>query len=111
MGLTFKAKARIVYFLIAFFAVIIVARLFFVQIVKGDDYKKEAEKQYNAYSLEDFDRGSIYFTEKSGNRISAAIVKNGYQVAINPKFLPNQEEVYKKITEVIFIDRESFVSK
>ena len=111
MGLTFKAKARIVYFLISFFAVIIVARLFFIQIVKGDDYKKEAEKQYNASSLEDFDRGSIYFTEKLGNRISAAIVKNGYQVAINPKFLTNHEEVYKKITEVILVDKESFMSK
>ncbi|MEK7142238.1 MAG: penicillin-binding protein 2 [Patescibacteria group bacterium] len=111
MGLTFKAKARIVYFLISFFAVIIVARLFFIQIVKGDDYKKEAEKQHNASSLEDFDRGSIYFTEKLGNRISAAIVKNGYQVAINPKFLTNHEEVYKKITEVILVDKESFMSK
>ena len=111
MGLTFKAKARIVYFLISFFAVILTARLFFIQIVKGDDYKKEAEKQHNASSLEDFDRGSIYFTEKSGGRISAAIVKNGYKAEINTKFLTNLEEAYKKLSEIITLDRDFFMSK
>jgi len=111
MGLNFKAKARIVYFFISFFVVIITARLFFIQIIKGDDYKKEAERQYNASSLEDFDRGAIYFSEKTGNRISAAIVKNGYQVAINPKFLTNPEEAYKKLAEIMIIDKEVFMSK
>lgn len=111
MGLNFKAKARIIYFLISFFAVVIVARLFFIQIVKGNDYKKEAGKQYNASFFDVFDRGSIYFTEKSGGRISAAIVKNGYEVEINTKFLANPEEVYKKLSEIITLDKDFFMAK
>jgi len=111
MGLNFKAKARIIYFFISFFAVIVVARLFFVQIVKGNDYKKEAEKQYNASFFDIFDRGSIYFAEKSGGRISAAIVKNGYKVEINTKFLANPEGVYKSLSEVITLDKDFFMSK
>lgn len=111
MGLNFKAKARIVYFLMSFFAFIIVSRLFFIQIVKGDDYKKEADKQYNASFLDIFDRGSVYFTEKSGGRISAAVVKNGYEVEINTKFLINPEDVYQKLSEIITLEKDFFMSK
>ena len=111
MGLNFKAKARIVYFFIFLFAVVIGTRLFFIQIVKGDYYDNEAGKQYNAFSYEDFDRGAVYFTEKSGERISAAIVKNGYKAEINTKFLANLEEVYKKLSEIIVLDKDFFMSK
>ena len=73
MNLSFKARIRIVYSLILLMAIIIGMRLFFIQIVKGDYYDNEASKQYNAFSYDDFDRGSVYFTEKSGGRISTAL--------------------------------------
>lgn len=111
MGLNFKAKARIIYFFISLFAVIIASRLFFIQIVKGDDYKKEAEKQYSASFFDIFDRGSIYFTEKSGGGISAAVVKNGYEAEINTKFLSNPEHVYQKLSEIMTLDKDFFMSK
>lgn len=111
MGLSFKAKIRIVYFFIFLLAVVIATRLFFIQIIKGDYYDNLASKQYNSSFLENFDRGSIYFTEKSGNRISAAIVKNGYQTEINTKFLEKPEEAYKKLSEIIAIDKDFFMSK
>lgn len=111
MGLSFKAKARIIYFFIAFLSFIVASRLFFIQIVKGDDYKKEADKQYNASFFDIFDRGAVYFTEKSGNKISAAVVKNGYEAEINTKFLSNPEDVYQKLSEIIVLDKEFFMAK
>ena len=91
MELSFKAKIRIVYFFIFIFAVVIATRLFFIQIIKGDYYDNLASKQYNSSFSENFNRGSVYFMEKNGNRISAAVVKNGYQAEINTKFLENPE--------------------
>lgn len=111
MGLSFKAKARIIYFFIAFFSFVVVSRLFFIQIVKGDDYKKEADKQYNASFFDIFDRGAVYFTEKSGNKISAAVVKNGYEAEINTKFLSSPEDVYQKLSGIIVLDKDFFMSK
>lgn len=111
MELSFKTKIRIVYFFIFVFAAVIATRLFFVQIIKGDYYDNLASKQYNSSFLENFDRGSIYLTEKSGNRLSAAIVKNGYRAEINTKFLENPEETYKKLSEIIALDKEFFMSK
>lgn len=111
MGLDFKTRVRIVYFLIFIFTIVIGTRLFFIQIVKGDYYDNEASKQYNASSYEDFDRGSIYFTDKSEERISAAIVKNGYKAEINTRFLTNLEETYNKLSEIITVDKDFFMSK
>lgn len=111
MNPSFKTRIRIVYSLISLIAIIIGTRLFFIQIVNGDYYKNEAKKQYNVSSYDDFDRGSIYFTEKSGGKISAAIVKNGYKAEINTKFLANPEEAYKKLSEAIPLDKEFFMSK
>ena len=111
MNPSFKTRIRIVYSLISLIAIIIGTRLFFIQIVKGDYYDNEANKQYNAFSYEDFDRGSVYFTEKSGGRISAAIVKNGYKAEINTKFLANPEEAYEKLSEIIPLDKNFFMSK
>src|SRR3989338_8763620 len=111
MNPSFKTRIRIVYSLISLIAIIIGTRLFFIQIVKGDYYDNEADKQYNAFSYEDFDRGSVYFTEKLGGRISAAIVKNGYKAEINTKFLANPEEAYEKLSEIITLDKDFFMSK
>ena len=111
MNLNFKTRIRIVYFLILLTAVVIGMRLFFIQVVRGDYYKSEASKQYNAFSYDDFDRGSIYFTEKSGGRISAAIVKNGYKAEINTKFLVNPEEAFKKLSEIIPLDKDFLCPK
>ena len=110
MNLNFKTRIRIVYFLILLAAVVIGMRLFFIQVVKGDYYKSEASKQYNAFSYEDFDRGSIYFTEKTGGRISAAIVKNGYKAEINTRFLADRRSV-QKLSEIIPMDKDFFMSK
>ncbi|RJQ30600.1 penicillin-binding protein 2 [Candidatus Parcubacteria bacterium] len=111
MNLSFKGRIRTVYFLILMIAGLITARLFFVQVVKGEYYEGLAAKQYFSSNLEDFNRGDIFFTEKSGNHISAAVVKKGYQVAINPKVLKDHQNIYEKISRIIKIDKDSFFEK
>ena len=106
MGLNFKAKVRIVYFFIFLFAVVIATRLFFIQIVNGDYYDNEAGKQYAAFSYDDFDRGSIYFTEKNGKPNFRGYRKNGYKAEIDTRFLASPEEAYKKLSEIIAIDKD-----
>lgn len=107
----FKFRVKVVYFLAIFFAVILSARLFFIQAVKGDYYDSLADKQHISSYGESFSRGSIFFTEKNGNPISAAVVKDGFQAAINPKILKNPEEVYRKIKNIISLDESSFLAK
>lgn len=111
MRLSFKTRINIVYFCAALAAAVIIARLFFIQVVRNDHYQSLANQQYAASFLENFDRGTIYFTEKNGNIISAATVKKGYQTAINPKALKNPEDAYFKLSAIIPTDKNFFMNK
>lgn len=67
------------------FGGILIAKLFFIQIISGDQYKALANSQYVSSGLYSFDRGSIYFQEKNGMRISAAVIKDGNPRGEYPK--------------------------
>jgi cell division protein FtsI/penicillin-binding protein 2 len=66
-------------------ALLLITRLYFVQIVHGTDYALKAERQYVAGSQKLYDRGTIYFTRKDGTHISAAALQTGFTLAISPK--------------------------
>ncbi|MEK9183493.1 MAG: penicillin-binding transpeptidase domain-containing protein, partial [Patescibacteria group bacterium] len=107
----FKFRIRLVYFFVLLLGAILITRLFFIQVVKGDYYNNEANRQYFSPSFNDFDRGSVYFSEKNGRIISAAIVKRGFQVVINPMILENHEEVYGKISAIVNVNKDDFMDR
>ncbi|MDO8572943.1 MAG: penicillin-binding protein 2 [bacterium] len=93
------------------FSFILIARLFSIQVIHGDEYREQAERQYSIGGNGNFDRGSIFFTEKNGERISAATVEAGYTIAINPKLIVNAQDVYNKINSITPLDKISFLEK
>ncbi len=100
--------------LIAFFTIIVggavLARLFSLQVVRGESYSDQADSSY-VRSSDTFDRGAIYFSKKDGSHISAATVNTGYILAINPNLLENPEDTFTKISTVIDIDKAKFIEK
>jgi stage V sporulation protein D (sporulation-specific penicillin-binding protein) len=97
MRAQFRLRIRIVLSLVIFIALLIFIRLYFIEIVHGDDYAQKADRQFASGGSGIFDRGSIYFTRKDGTLISAATLSTGFLVAINPQTLKNPEAVYEKI--------------
>lgn len=108
-----QAEFRIRIFSIAILGVafIIVSKLYFLQIVKHDDFVLYADKQYSKPSNAIFNRGSIFFETKDRRLISAATLKTGFTVAINPKLLSREEEVYAKLNAIIPLEKEDFFMK
>lgn len=106
----FKFRIRLVYFFLLLFGIVLITRLFFIQIVRVDYYASKANRQHLSSSV-DFDRGSIYFSEKNGRNISAAIVKKGFQVVINPMDIKDSEAVYDEISTIINIDKNYFMER
>ena len=89
-----------------------VTRLYFLQVVHGQNYSDKADRQYTSISVDTFDRGSIYFQNKGGDLISAASLKTGYILAVNTKLIATDTEMYyKKISGIIPIDAGTFYSK
>ncbi|MBY0328916.1 hypothetical protein K2Q02_02380, partial [Patescibacteria group bacterium] len=78
------SRIRFLTILIGIIGVVIVIRLFGLQIVDGEEYRERAERQYVTPTGSVFDRGNIYFTDKEGTSIAAATIENGFKVAINP---------------------------
>src|SRR3989344_3157388 len=104
-------RIRLITAFIVLFALVLVVRLYFVQIVSGDAFKNRAERQYVRSAQDIFDRGSIYFRHSDGSLISAATLKSGYMVSINPDLIKEPEVAYAKLGEIIALDKEFFLAK
>jgi len=90
---------------------IIIGRLYYVQITAHGYYVERAERQYVHTVSNYFDRGSIYFTTKDNEVVSAASVKNGFVLAINPQAITDSEAVYTALAEHVTLDRNWFMER
>ena len=111
MNSNFAPRIRFVLGAVCLFAIVIVVKLFLVQIVNGNSYSERGDKQYVKKTESIFDRGSIFFQSKEGVKIAAATVKEGYTLAINPKILKDPEVVYETISSYIKLDKKDFLDK
>jgi len=100
MRARFKARIRIILALVVLVALVIVGRLYLIQIVHGQDYATKADRQFSSGGSGLFDRGSIYFTRKDGTLISAATLATGFLVALNPQTVKDPEAAYAAIAAV-----------
>ena len=100
MRAQFRTRIRIVLAGIVFVTLVILGRLYYIQIVEGHIYADKADRQFASGGSGLFDRGSIYFTRKDGTLISAATLVTGFLVAINPQTLKDPERAYAAITRV-----------
>lgn len=92
-------------------ALIIFSKLYMVQIVHGESYSEQADRQYSRPSSQAFNRGSISFTTKDGERIDAATLKTGYTVTLNPSQLLYPEDAYNGLSFLLDLEEESFMAK
>ncbi len=108
---TTSGRIRVVSFFIFFFALILVAKLFFLQVLRGSAYVERADRQYATPAGDIFDRGSIFFKRKDGELFSAATMVAGYKIAIKPKELKDEIATYEHINAIVPLERESFMEK
>src|SRR5690242_13042742 len=98
MRAQFRSRTRLILLGVLFASLLIIGRLYIVQIMHGAAYADRADRQ-SAAAGGLFDRGSIYFTRKDGTLISAATLATGYLVAINPQTLQDPQAAYAAITQ------------
>ncbi|HET8581007.1 MAG TPA: penicillin-binding protein 2 [Candidatus Paceibacterota bacterium] len=84
---------------------ILVARLYFVQIVEGSDYRQQAQNQYVAQAQGLIDRGTIYFADGTKE---AAAMRTGYDIAIRPDDVSDPAGEYAALNAITPIDHDRF---
>jgi len=104
-------RIRIITAIILVMAVVMLLKLYYLQVMKHQYYVDKAEAQYVHTSRDLFDRGSIYFTTKGGEQVSAASVQSGFVLAVNPSVLREPDALYEKLSNFITIDRETFITR
>jgi cell division protein FtsI/penicillin-binding protein 2 len=111
MKSSFKVRSRIIIFFVVIFAGILLTKLFYVQVVHGGVYSETADRQYATPSSDIFERGSVYFERKDGELVSAATQTSGFKIAINTDKLGDAENTYGKLSKIIPIDHDNFISR
>lgn len=106
-----SSRIRIISIFVILFAVVLAGRLYFVQIVNGEEFTSRADRQYVRSNYDYFNRGTIYFETKNKEPFLAASLKTGYIVAINPKLVTDPEGDYKKLSSIIELDKGDFMAK
>lgn len=106
----FILRTRILAGCFALVALLLIVRLYFVQIVHGGDYEQDAASQYVEANPDSPDRGSIFFTAKGGELVSAAIMQNGWRIAIQPKKILDAASLYAQLQAATPVDRDRFFS-
>ena len=104
-------RTRIIVACVFFYALVILSKLFFVQVIDGNDYSIKAQKQYVKPADTNFNRGSIFFTSKDGIKIAAATIKDGYNLSLNPKIIKDPLQIYEALSQYINTDKDVFLQK
>jgi len=91
-------------------ALVILSRLFFLQIVSGESFRSIAENQHKVFEVLNPKRGEIYLKEGNNDLYPLAINKNLQMVYIVPKEVNNddKEEIIKNISSMLGLE-EDFV--
>lgn len=106
----FVLRVRLLAALFILAAFLLILRLYFVQLVHGDEYREAAAGQYVASGTGLEHRGDIFFTRKDGTEVAAAVMQSGWRIAIQPKDITDAASVYEMLHAIVPIDRERFFS-
>src|SRR3989344_3255839 len=112
MAYNHSTRIRFLSIFFIVFGLLLITKLFFVQILHNDAYSDRADHQYATPASNIFERGSIFFSDKNGNLVSGATVISGFKIAINPQKIDDEEFTYKQISSIIpTLEKEPFLLK
>lgn len=108
---SFTFRSRIMLLCVIFFSLILIGKLFLVQIIHRNAYTESADRQYATPIGDIYERGTIFFQGKDGQLIGAAAQISGFKVAINPTKVANPQDAYQKISAIVALNQDDFITK
>jgi len=111
MKIDHSTRTYLIFGTMILFALLLTGRLFFIQIINGKEYENRADRQYVTQTSNIYNRGLIFFKKKDGTELTAAGLKEGYIIAINPKMISDPLDFYNRLSAVVELDKESFLGK
>ncbi len=111
--ITFANRIRVLSLLFIFVGVVLIGKLYVVQVLNHENYLNLGDRQYIKKNSNINDRGDIFFTKKDGTYIVAATMKDDYTLYVNPKsfytFVKSTKNVGQKTEDQLLNELESKV--
>ena len=108
----FVGRVRFVTALFALLSIVIVGRLYLLQVVRADMYTMRADAQFAPPASPLLMRDSIYFTDKNGTLITAATLTQGFTLAINPAKVADSESLYLALSQIVpELSHDDFIAR
>jgi stage V sporulation protein D (sporulation-specific penicillin-binding protein) len=104
-------RIRIITALVLLLALVLIGRLYHIQVMHYTSYEERANRQYVHTVRDLYSRGSIFFTSRDGEKVSAATIQSGYVLSIDPTRITDAEGTYTKLNAVYPLDKEMFLEK
>ena len=110
MTYNFLSRTRIISVCLLLAALVLVGKLFLVQVIEHKNYTARADHQYATPFSDLYERHTIFFQDKDGTLISAAVQVTGYKVAIDPALITDPETVYAELSKNATVDHTIFIT-
>jgi len=104
-------RIRVITAGILLLAFVLLGRLYQLQVLNNEHYLAKAESQYVHTKQDLYSRGSIYFTTKDGDKMSAAAIQSGFLLAINPGVIEDPAFVCEKLHPYLDITQERCINR
>lgn len=92
-------------------AFIILARAFYIQVVKHTHYTSVADSQYVTKARNTFDRGTVLLSHRLGEPVLGAELITTYRIAIDPTVIVDAPGLYDTLSLYMELDKQDFLSK
>lgn len=92
-------------------AVLLLGRLYYLQVVEHNVYREMADRQYSRPVSGIYDRGSIFFSDKDGHLVAAATLNSGFTLAAIPPRITDPEGTYASLAEALPLTESETLAK
>jgi cell division protein FtsI (penicillin-binding protein 3)/stage V sporulation protein D (sporulation-specific penicillin-binding protein) len=104
-------RIRFLSIVVVLVGLLMVGRLYQLQIANASYYQERAERQYVHTKADLYSRGSIYFTTRDGEYLSAAAIQSGYVLAANPTHVIDKEAFCRDLQPFYTIEYDRCVER
>ena len=106
-------RINLILFFIFLFALVIIGRLVYIQILQDDFYRALAKGQQRFFREIKEERGEIFLIDKNQNRYPLAVNRNWYFVFISPATIREKErnKISQDLSQILNLEKEAILEK
>ena len=106
-----EGRISYVFIVVVVLSLVVLGRLFFLQVTQAEEYRNAAERQHSISLLSTPRRGAIFFEDKDGRLVPAASTRRMYTLSGNPQKILDPQKTFSILQSIVELDEADFLAK